>query len=251
MLKNVILCCVVALGTFAYAHAEDTLVDQNGDAVISLLAFGDSITYGIGDEQQLGYPARLRNLTGIPVSNRGDPGEVFTNSGIDRFADEVRSSSADYVLISEGANDARAPVDSESYESAYQKAINVATLLGKVPLPMTLIRPCCEHNFLISGVEEYNRLIKYLVALNELRLVDLAHAWFRTCNDINNCSLYNLPEGLHPNETGYTVLAQTIAAAVFGIDIFAPEGAADLEAALGLAAGSILVKPDAVEVAAK
>ena len=56
--------------------------------------------------------------------------------------------------------------------------------------------------------------------------------------------MYNLPDGIHPNTRGYDAIAQTVLATLYGIDIFAAQGAADLEAALGLAAGTVIVRPD-------
>jgi len=55
----------------------------NNDGKILLMAFGDSITAGVGDgpgaenfpRPPAGYPLRLQSLLGLPVVNDGDPGE--------------------------------------------------------------------------------------------------------------------------------------------------------------------------------
>ena len=61
------------------------------------------------------------------------------------------------------------------------------------------------------------------------------------------CEFFNIPEGLHPNALGYTAIAQAIAARLLEIDIFNEGGARELESRLGLAEGTIIVKPDLVE----
>jgi len=246
-LRIVTFICLFAALPLAAQDFE--LLDQDGDGAISVMAFGDSITFGIGDEEEIGYPARLQRLVNLTVLNRGDPGEQFIEEGINRLVDEVRSSSADYVLLLEGSNDAFSQKSSEEYEAALQKAINVIPLLGKVPLPMTIIRPCCEHAHLVPFTESYSDTVKFVAALNEINYVDLNHAWYNSCGNGSDCSFYNLPEGLHPNAQGYLAIAQTIAAKLLNIDIFLPEGPAALEAALALPAGSVLVKPDVVPVA--
>ena len=224
------------------------LTDTNGDGVVSAIAFGDSITYGIGDASGLsGYPSRVAALLGIPISNVGDPGDILTSEGVARFPSVMASSNADAVFILEGANDAIHRVESADVRVAYQRLVNVAQALGKTPYLMTVLPPCCDHGPLAPFTESYSLVVKDIAALNGLSYIDLQRAWNSTCQNKEECELYNLPEGLHPNATGYEVLGQTIAASLLGINIFAVDGAKDLQDALGLPEGAVLVKPDEVE----
>jgi lysophospholipase L1-like esterase len=138
------------------ARAQDSLlVDQNGDGAVSCLAFGDSITYGLGDNiapgvtvdplpiRAGGYPVRVAQAAGIPVENSGVPGEFFTQEGIDRLAATVSRSSADLVLVLEGANDSFLHQNASDYEVKMQKAVNVIIALGRAPVLATLPSPCC------------------------------------------------------------------------------------------------------------
>jgi hypothetical protein len=61
----------------------------------------------------------------------------------------------------------------------------------------------------------------------------------------------NLPEGLHPNSSGYDVVGEAVVASLLNIDLFAPEGPATLETALSLVPGTIITVPDAEPVEAK
>ncbi len=239
---------LLMLGGRAAFGQDLAITDTNGDGVVSSIAFGDSITYGVGDASGLsGYPTRVSTLLGIPVTNVGDPGEILTVDGVNRFPSVLATSSADAVLILEGVNDAVHRIDSAEVRRTYQRLVNVAQVLGKSPILMTLPKPCCDHGALSPFTESYSAEVKDIAALNGLSYVDLERAWNSTCQNKNECELYNLPEGLHPNATGYDVLGQTIAASMLGINIFGIDGAKDLEDALGLAEGSVIVKPDEVE----
>jgi lysophospholipase L1-like esterase len=239
---------------------ESLLTDVNGDGQVKVLAFGDSITYGVGDgvspgvfielppqtDGRGGYPARVETLYGVSVLNRGVPGEEIAMGGVERFASVVQAANADIVVILEGVNDSIFRLDRGQYGRYLQKMINVAKALNTTPVLATLQIPCCNHAGREPFVTSYSLEAKDLAALNDLRIMDLEKSWNTTCQNKEECELYNLPEGLHPNSLGYDVMAQTILAGLLGIDIFAVGGAAELEDALGLAPGSVVVEPEVV-----
>lgn len=228
----------------AQTDSRNLLTDINGDARVNILAFGDSITEGIGDEDGLGYPARLQAIIGDRVDNAGLSGEELCASGIYRYPEVYTRSNPDIDIIMEGANDAFVEVDDYVYQKCLQRLINITSYSGRTPLLMTLPRPCCEH--LRSGeiTPGYSSIIRALASINDVPFVDLERVWNTTCVDKGECELYNLPGGLHPNARGYTAIAQAVAATLYGLDIFAPGGAAELEKRAGLPAGSVIVKPD-------
>jgi len=79
----------------APGHAQD----------LKILAFGDSMTFGIGDPAGLGYPERLENALGdgYIVLNFGEPGED-TSMGLSRIG-EAFAQGGDVLLLMEGTND--------------------------------------------------------------------------------------------------------------------------------------------------
>lgn len=252
-IKYFLLFPIITTACLSFAQDNQLIRDINGDGQVIILSFGDSITFGIGDgglgdgtAKNGGYPSRIELLVGVPVDNEGVPGEELTSTGYLRFPGLLRQSNADLVLIEEGANDAFKQISVEQYRNTLQKMINTAKILTKEPVLMTLPTPCCDHAQLVAQTGRYSNEIKTLALTNELTAIDLRRAWETTCNNPNECDLYNLPEGLHPTATGYAVMAQTIAAYLLGIDIFSPSGASDLEGALGVPAGTVLVKPDPV-----
>ena len=219
------------------------LEDLNGDGTVSVVTFGDSITAGVGDSQGLGgYPKRLGNYLGVPVSNRGISGERLITDGRARFPSVMLSSTADVVIILEGANDAVFKESSSDYQRALQRVINVATALGKKVVLGAPQRPCCNKGARGPFTDAYAGVVRKLSIINEAPLADFDLAWRTTCKNKNECELYVLPEGLHPNRTGYDVMAQVVAASLLDIDIFAPNGAAELEGALNLPKGTVIVK---------
>ncbi|MFT7492145.1 MAG: acyl-CoA thioesterase-1 [Pseudohongiellaceae bacterium] len=72
------------------------------DAVI--LAFGDSLTSGVGARKNKNYPAVLAQLTGLQVINAGIAGET-TAQGLARLGQALDQSSPDLVILIEGGND--------------------------------------------------------------------------------------------------------------------------------------------------
>jgi len=72
------------------------------DAVI--LAFGDSLTAGVGTTPDKSYPAVLASITGRQVINRGISGEE-TAQGLSRLPAVLADTQPDLVILIEGGND--------------------------------------------------------------------------------------------------------------------------------------------------
>lgn len=246
---------------FVDAQDQSSLLqDVNGDGAITYTAFGDSITYGIGDGvapgafvelasldvSASGYPSRVSALAGIPVSNAGDPGERLTENGVERFPSVATQTNADIISIYEGTNDARVQVSGGEYRRNLQRMVNVALALDKKVLLMTTPKPCCNHAGADPFIDAFNSVVKDVADIHDLSVVDVDRAWESSCSNPDECELYNLPEGLHPNSRGYDVIAQVVLAKLYGVNIFGPDGAAQLESLLGLAAGTVIVRPDEV-----
>ena len=242
-----ILVFIVLFSFQALMAQESILEDINGDGEIILAAFGDSITYGVGDTAYPlggGYIFRVGLLAGVTTENLGVPGEEIGVGGMSRFPTDISASRADIVVILEGTNDAVHQRSTSDLRLALQRVINVANVLGKKVVVMTYPTPCCDHGSLAPFTTSYSFAVREIAAANEITQVDLERIWNSTCNNKSECELYNLPEGLHPNGTGYDVIAQGLSAGLLGIDILSVDGASQLEGALGLEPGTVLVKPE-------
>ena len=234
------------------------LRDINGDSAVTIATFGDSLTFGVGEGipegvflESLpegtgpgGYPRRLASLLGVTVGNGGLPGEEFVAAGVERFATSVLSRVSDFVIFLEGSNDAVKRVERGDYARSLQKVINVTRASGREMVLVTIPPPVGVHAALAPFTTAFSAAVRDLASINDLLLADAERAWISSCPDLENCRFYSIPEGLHPNNVGYTALAQVLAATFLGIDIFSPSGASELEAATGIAPGSVVVKPD-------
>ena len=212
---------------------------MNNDGEVRLLAFGDSVTFGVGDgtavgefvlttpvtDGSMGYPARVENLLGVFVDNEGFPGEEIAVGGVERFARLVQSSSADYILIKEGTNDSFSRLSGADYNKIAQRLINVTRALNKEPVFLTIPNACCDRAGREAFTDSYSEEIIRLGIVNNMRVADVDRAWETTCINQQECELYNIPDGVHPNTTGYDVMAQTVLSSLLGIDIFQQNGA--------------------------
>ena len=175
--------------------------------------------------------------------NLAVPGEFFTGGGIARFGSTVAASNADVVVFLEGANDAGAVVDGDVFQANLQKAVNIAEVLGRQMVLLTVLPPCCNRMTRVPITRGYSREIRAVASWNNLPLADIEMAWDTTCNSLSSCQLYNIPDGLHPNNAGYDVIGETLLATLFDIDIFASNGASSLGDALGLGEGAVTTQP--------
>ena len=223
---------VAAFGSTTYVSAQESaLQDRNGDGVIELLAFGDSITYGVGDGIEpgayistigemgppRGWPQRLSYSLGVAVLNAGVPGDQIVGEpggrepGVERFPRVVVGSGVDTVIIKEGANDAFRSNPVTAVERNLQKMINVARADNKSVVLVTLAPPTVQHAAMTPLTMLYSAVIKQLGDLNSLQVVDIEAMFLADCPELSTCKYYNLPEGLHPNTAGYDAIAQKFA----------------------------------------
>jgi lysophospholipase L1-like esterase len=227
---------------------ESLLQDFNNDNTVSVIAFGDSLTFGLGDIYSPGqviteinpslsgggYPAILSGMIGLPIANAGVPGEVFVSDGVGRLPRVLQSANADVLLFMQGTNDAVFQVNAGSFRNRLQRVINVALALGERPVLLTLPPTCCLRAGQNLFIDSYNQQIFRLQNLNQIPVADVNRAFRTTCENKRQCELLNVPEGLHPNSVGYQVIAETVAATLNGIDIFSEAGRAELAQVLGV-----------------
>lgn len=228
MRSAVIIMCVAGVGALLVdlcvhdALAQDSKSGGQGH----LLAFGDSITYGVGDGKNpgdyveeitdagdpRGYPLRLSALSSGVVSNAGNPGEELLRGGMQRFPDLVAGSDVDTVVFMEGVNDAIQRVEASEYRAAVQRLINVTRAEGKTIVLNTLPPPTATRGSLVPYTNLYSAIIRDLGSVNDVAVADVEQKFVAACPDMTTCPLYNLPEGLHPNTAGYDVIAEVVKA---------------------------------------
>jgi lysophospholipase L1-like esterase len=163
------------------------------DAVI--VAFGDSITFGIGASEEESYPVVLEKLTKRKVVNAGVPGEV-TASGLSRLPEILEREKPALLIICHGGNDLLRRLGDQQAADNIRSMIRlakqreVAVVLVAVPSP----------GILLSPAPMYREIAKELkVPLEEKTLSSV----------LSDNSLKS--DYIHPNAAGYKRLAEAIA----------------------------------------
>ncbi len=95
-------CVFVALVLSGCGEPAPQLGEIPADGTI--LAFGDSLTLGVGTDRASSYPTVLAKLSGRRVINSGVSGET-TAAGLDRLPDVLRETAPDVLILLEGGND--------------------------------------------------------------------------------------------------------------------------------------------------
>jgi len=70
----------------------------------TILAFGDSLTAGVGVSAEHSYPSVLAELTGLNVINAGISGEISAE-GLARLPEVLEQTQPELLILIEGAND--------------------------------------------------------------------------------------------------------------------------------------------------
>jgi len=97
---NVILVLAAALFLVGCSSSKlDPL--ESGDVIV---AFGDSLTFGVGAHSENSYPSVLAGLSGFEVVNAGISGET-TGEGLKRLPQVLDEYSPRLLILLEGGND--------------------------------------------------------------------------------------------------------------------------------------------------
>jgi lysophospholipase L1-like esterase len=178
----------------------------------NISCFGDSITRGWGSDTG-GYPPRLSDLLNNNnrpsiVSNFGKDSET-TYEGSERFDSVLAAFPANFILIQEGTNDVLIGISSFTGGYNLQKMVDKAKAANVIPVLATL--PSTDRNGGETVIpNDWNPMIKNLAATNKIAVVDIYAA------TLPNWSA-NFPDGVHPNDTGYQIIADTWYAALSAV----------------------------------
>ncbi|MGH7896767.1 MAG: SGNH/GDSL hydrolase family protein, partial [Candidatus Binatia bacterium] len=200
------------------------LEDLDGDGEVFVIAFGDSITRGVGDGARGdtvpplatgGYPARLQRLVGVPVLNFGVPGEQ-TAQGRARLPKVLQATRTDYVILLEGVNDVEHRLDGDAIRNL-QGMIDSVFQSGAMPIVGTLTPTCCDHRNTApeSRILRFNDTLRAMAESQSVPVIDF-HTAFGPDPTIGfdpASGSIHVPEGLHPTSPGYDLMAATAAEA--------------------------------------
>ena len=138
MKKIYILIFILLLSVILYFSFDNTKkIDPIGKNGV-ILAFGDSLTLGVGTSEEYSYPKVLEELCELKVINSGVSGET-TREGLIRFPRVLTQTKPDLIILIEGGNDILRNVPYENIKNNIIKMVehainkNIPILLIGVP----------------------------------------------------------------------------------------------------------------------
>ncbi len=160
-----------------------------------ILAFGDSLTLGVGAEAKLSYPAQLSRLLARKVVNAGVSGEVSAE-GARRLPDLLDRYEPDLLILCHGGNDLLRKLDRQALRDNLQRMYEAANQRGIAVVMIAVPQP----NLLVNDADLYQQLAKELnIPLLEETLGDLMkEKEFKS-------------DAIHLNAQGYRKLAESVA----------------------------------------
>lgn len=195
------------------------------------IAFGDSITFGVGDSRaQGGYPPQLETLLisrgqSVDVVNAGLSGETTTLglSRINSVLNSTGATSGDVLLLMEGTNDVNERVSNETIVANLDVMADRAEARGLDVVHATLVPrlPSANHDGTNQITEELAGAIRELAWLEERRLADPFEVFFRQTDDFTRLYVGGVDK-LHPNNAGYDLLTQVFADVLTNVDSVLP-----------------------------
>jgi len=166
-------------------------LSQNG----VVLAFGDSITYGIGASMDESYPAVLGRLINRRVVNAGIPGEI-SGDGLARLPELLEREKPALVIICHGANDLLRGMDLHQAADNLRAMVRltrergVAVVLVAVPAFGYTLSPLPFYGEVAraAGVPCQQKLLSDILSKQSLKA-----------------------DFVHPNAAGYRIMAESLA----------------------------------------
>ena len=193
MKYRILLALLFCIAVLAGCAKTPKLTPLAPDATI--LAFGDSLTFGTGAQPTENYPAVLATLTARQVINAGVPGETSAD-GRERLEQTLTESRPALLILCMGGNDfLRKVPEAETVENLramleLAKSRQIPTLLVATPRP----------GLGIAVPAFYAELAKqYAIPLEAKALEEILSS-----RDLKS-------DLIHPNASGYRQLAETIA----------------------------------------
>jgi len=192
LLVPVLALAMASICHVACGHSQPELARISSDGVI--VAFGDSVTSGVGAPAGSRYPDVLETLTGRRVVNAGVSGEV-TAEGLARLPKVLDEHRPDLLILCEGGNDLLREVQATQIEENLREMIRLARNRG---IPVLLVG-VPEPALLLSSADLYEEVADDL---------DLAYEGEALPGILSKRSLKS--DMIHPNAEGYRRLAEAI-----------------------------------------
>jgi acyl-CoA thioesterase-1 len=171
---------------------------------IHILAFGDSLTAGLGLDPAQAFPARLEAALkarghDIVITNAGVSGDTST-AGAERL-DWSLVPEIDGVIVELGANDALRGIDPRETEKALDR---ILAALAERKLPVLFVGMLAPRNLGPDYGKKFDAVFPRLAEKHGV----LFYPFF--LDGIAAEPAFNQPDGLHPNSKGVDMIVSRI-----------------------------------------
>jgi acyl-CoA thioesterase-1 len=160
----------------------------------TVLAFGDSLTFGTGAGKGESYPAVLERSTGLKVVNAGVPGETSAE-GLARLADAIDEARPKLLILCHGGNDFLRRLDEGAAARNLRAMVDLARAKGVPVVLLATPKPS-----LPPSVPKF-----YAEIASELKLPFEEDVMRAVLSDNNRKS-----DLAHPNARGYADIAAAV-----------------------------------------
>lgn len=160
-----------------------------------ILAFGDSLTFGTGANENESYPAVLSRIIGRKIINSGVPGEISA-AGLQRLPEALEMEKPDIIILCHGGNDLLGAKDKQELANNLRAMIRMAhnrgvgVILVAVPAPDLTLKP---PNLYEAISKEFHipleqKILPHILGKGSLK-----------------------SDHIHPNAAGYKMFAEALA----------------------------------------
>ncbi len=178
----------------------------------TVLALGDSITFGTGAPADGSYPAALARLTGWQVVNAGVPGHVSAQA-LERLPGLLQAHAPSLLLLSIGGNDLLRRLPEAELRAHIRQMVALARDAGTEVVLIAVPRPSVAGA--VTGLLSDHPL--YAELADELTLPLHAGGWSRVLGDAGLRS-----DAIHANAAGYETFARGLADTLRSLGLLGP-----------------------------
>lgn len=169
----------------------------------SVLAFGDSVTYGTGAAPNENYPLQLAQLSGWKIHNAGIPGDT-ADAAKSRIEAAIEESKPALVIVEIGGNDFLRQRPESAVKEDIRAILKAVRQSGATPVLVAV--PKFSVLTPVSRLQD-SPIYAELAAEEKVLLIDMVFA-----DILSDSRLKTDP--IHPNGAGYRKLADGIAEAL-------------------------------------
>jgi len=192
-LITVVLAAIMLFTIITKESEDDSLhIKLRSDATI--LAFGDSITYGYGVKEEESYPSKLQKRTGVRVINAGVSGEE-SSEGLLRLP-KFLEQKPDLVILCHGGNDI---IRKRSEDELKANLIEMIETIKRSGAKVLLV-----------GVPDFG-LLGFKTHSIYAEVADETEVFFEdeVLSDVLSKNELKI-DYIHPNEKGYEIIADRL-----------------------------------------